>query len=107
MQYHERLTLTYAPVRTSDLGAAVVGAVVERTEVWASVRRMSATKAMMTFQQADIVGLDIEMRQHGIMYNGIEWEGRKLNYAAPDTTDPRRIKIQAYYQADDPAVTPL
>lgn len=107
MQYHDRLTLTYAPVRTSDLGAAVVGAETSRSEVWASVRRMSATKAMMTFQQADIVGLDIEMRQHGILFNGIEWQGRKLNYAAPDTTDPRRIKIQAYYQADDPAVTPL
>lgn len=107
MNYHDRITLTYAAVTTSALGAPILGTPSVVAEVWANVRRMSAYKAMMTFQQADVIGLEIEMRQHGLNYNGMRWEGHTLAYGNPDTTDPRVIKVNAYYQIDDPALTPV
>jgi len=106
MMYHDRITLTLAPVTASALGAPVLGTPAVVGEVWASVKRMSTYKSMMTFQQADVIGLEIEMRAHGIEFNGMAWEGHKLSFASPDTTDPRLIRVNAYYQIDNPALTP-
>jgi len=107
MTYRDKIILTYAPVSVSNLGAAVKGTVQNSYACWASVRRMSATKAMMTFQAADIVGVDVEFRNPQVGWNGMLWNGHALNYAAPDYVDNRSriVKVQAYYQIDDPAIT--
>lgn len=51
-------------------------------EAFASVEQMSATKTMMTFQQANVVGLDIEMRWTDVKFNGIRWQGHDIVVSA-------------------------
>lgn len=102
--YRTAITLTKAEVSTDDFGHAVFSAPVDVREVFAAVSQMSATKTMMTFQQADIVGLDIEFRNPLVEYNGIRWNGHDVHFSQPENVDMRGriIRIQGWYQQDNP-----
>jgi hypothetical protein len=72
--------------------------------VYAHVRQMSATKTMMTFQQADAVGLDIEFRTPSVRFNGLKYRGHDVHFSHPEDVDGRGriIRISGWYQIDNP-----
>ena len=104
-RYNDRITLTLREVTRDDYGHAIVGDPVDVLDVYAEIRQMSATKTMMTFQQADVVGLDIEFRTpYGKIYNGIRWRGHEVHFAALENIDnrDRYTRISGWYQTDNP-----
>ena len=105
-RFNDVVTLTYAAPTRDDFGHVALADAVAVKTIYADVQRMSATKTMMTFQQADVVGLEIEFRNPGeITYNGLRWHGHDVNFAAPERLDNRGrfIRLQGGYQADEPA----
>jgi hypothetical protein len=72
--------------------------------VYAYVRQMSASKSMMTFQQADAVGLDIEFRTPSVSFNGLKYRGHDVHFSQPEDVDGRGriIRISGWYQIDNP-----
>lgn len=106
-RFNDVVTLTYAAPTRDDFGHVALADAVAVKTIYADVQRMSATKTMMTFQQADVVGLEIEFRNPGeITYNGLRWHGHDVNFSAPERLDNRGrfIRIQGWYQADDPEI---
>ena len=53
-RYNTQVALTYSEKVVDDFGHASYSEPVTVAQVYASVVRMSATKALMTFQQADL-----------------------------------------------------
>lgn len=106
-RYNDTITLTYSAPSAGALGHPVLGAPSDVMEVFASVQRMSATKTMMTFEQADAVGVEIEFRNPGdVTYNGIRWRGHNIYFSEPERLDNRGriIRVQGWYQSDNPKV---
>ena len=104
--YQHTITLTKAEAVVDDFGHASFGAAAMVADVFASVQQMSASKTMMTFQQADAVGLDIEFRNPGVEFNGITWRGHDIHFAQPEDVDSRGriIRVQGWYQQDNPVM---
>ena len=108
-RFNDLVTLTYAAATAGTMGHAVIGAPANVLTVAASVQRMSATKTLMVFQQADVVGLEIEFRNPGdITYNGLTWNGHAVQFSAPERIDNRGrfLRIQGWYQIDNPLIVP-
>ncbi len=105
-RYNDRIMLAKQTVTEDDFGHRAVGEPQEVLKVYASVRQMSATKTMLTFQQADIVGLEIEFRTVNVDYNCIVWRGHVLHYSQPEAIDNRGwlTRISAWYHIDNPSV---
>ena len=104
-RYNDLVTLTLREVTADEFGHAVVGDPVDVLNVYAEVRQMSATKTMMTFQQADVVGVDIEFRTpYGKVYNGARWRGHDIHFSAPESVDnrDRYTRVTGWYQVDNP-----
>jgi hypothetical protein len=100
-RYNTRVTLTYSERVVDEFGHASYADAVDVAEVYAAVSRMSATKTMMTFQQADVVGLDIELRAPGVEFNGIRYGGRDVHFAEPEPMERGRLlRISGWYQED-------
>jgi hypothetical protein len=104
-RFNDKITLTQT-TSTVELGHAAVGKPVAVLEVFASVRQMSATKAMLTFQQADVVGVDIELRKPNVSFDGIVWRGHDIHFPTPEDVDNRGryLRISGWYQVDNPRV---
>ena len=104
-RYNEQITLTKT-TSTVELGHVVVSDPVVVLTVFASVRQMSATKTMATFQQIDVVGVDIEMRKPSVDFDGIIWRGHDIHFPTPEDVDNRGrvLRISGWYQADNPHV---
>lgn len=103
-RYNERIMLTQAEAVRDEYGHASFAEPVDVLEVYAEVRQMSASKSMMTFQQADAVGLDIELRNPHIEFNGLRYRGQDVHFAQPEDVDGRGriLKISGWYQTDNP-----
>lgn len=103
-RYNERIILTLAPSVVDEFGHKAMGEPQDVLEVYAYVRQMSASKALMTFQQADIVGLDIEFRTPSIAFNGLRYRGKDVFFSQPQDVDGRGriLRISGYYQVDNP-----
>ena len=103
-RYNDRITLTKAEVVTDDFGHASFGEAVPVLDVWAEVRQMSSTKTMLTFQQADVIGIDIEFRIPAVSWNGITWRGHEVHFPQGETIDNRGriIHVSGWYQIDNP-----
>ena len=70
-RFNDRITLTRSVATVDSMSHASIGDPVAVLEVYAQVRQMSATKTMLTFQQADVVGVDIEFRKPEVDFDGI------------------------------------
>lgn len=107
-KYNDVVVLTYATPTAGDFGHADIADPVVVKTIYADVQLMSATRTMMTFEQADVVGLEIEFRNPGdaVVYNGLRWRGHDVYFAAPERLDNRGriVRIQGWYQQDNPAV---
>ena len=103
-RYNDLITLTRANVVYDEFAHASVGDAVPVLEVYAQVRQMSATKTMLTFQQADVIGVDIEMRKPDVAFDGILWRGHEIHFPEPEDLDNRGrfIRVSGWYQKDDP-----
>ena len=100
-RYNTHIVLTYSERGVDEFGHASYADAVDVAEVYAAVSRMSATKTMMTFQQADVVGLDIELRAPAVEFNGIRYGGHGVHFAEPEPKDRGRLlRISGWYQED-------
>ena len=100
-RYNTAIVLTYSERVVDEFGHASYTDAVDVAEVYASVSRMSATKTMMTFQQADVVGLDIELRAPAVEFNGIRYGGHDVHFAEPEPVERGRLlRISGWYQED-------
>ena len=105
-RYNDRVTLTRSVATTDQYSHADFAAPVAVLEVYAEVRQMSATKTMLTFQQADVVGVDLEFRlpQDGTVFDGAVWKGREIHFPHPEIVDNRGriVRVSGWYQVDNP-----
>lgn len=100
-RYNTNISLTYSAKVVDEYGHASYAEAVEVMSVYASVVRMSASKTLMTFQQADVIGLDIELRAPGVEFNGIRYNGHDVHFAEPQPMDRGRLlRISGWYQED-------
>lgn len=105
-RYNEPVLLTYSEAVVDDYGHASLGEPKEVCRAYAYVRQMSASKTMMTFQQADVVGLDIELRNPCVRFNGLYYRGHHVQFPQPNDIDGlgRVLQISGYYQVDNPSM---
>ena len=103
-RFNDRIQLSKASTTIDTMSHASIGEPVVVLEVYAQVRQMSATKTMLTFQQADVVGVDIEMRKPAVDFDGITWRGHEIHFPTPEDVDNRGryLRISGWYQADNP-----
>lgn len=102
-RYNTLITLTWADAVVDEYGHASFDKPVDVMEVYAYVEQMSANKTMMTFQQADAIGLDIEFRNPRRAFNGIRFNGHDVFFSQPKELERGRIlSITGYYQKDNP-----
>lgn len=100
-RYNTPVVLTYSDRVVDDFGHASYVDPVDMATVYASVTMMSATKTMMTFQQANVVGLEIEMREPNVAFNGMRYEGHDVHFSEPVPVERGRIlRINGWYQVD-------
>lgn len=105
-RYNEPVELTFTGATADAFGhpSFIEGSTV--AVVYAQVRQMSATKTMQTFQQADVVGIDMEFRAPGVDFNGAVWRGHVIHFPAPEDVDSRGriVRVSGWYQIDNPEV---
>ena len=100
-RYNTLITLTYTEKVTDDFGHASYDAPMDVADVYASVVRMSASKTMMTFQMADVIGLEIELREPNVAFNGLRYDGHDVHFSEPEPIERGRIlRISGWYQVD-------
>lgn len=100
-RYNTLITLTYTEKVTDDFGHASYDAPMDVADVYASVVRMSASKTMMTFQMADVIGLEIELREPNVAFNGLRYDGHDVHFSEPESVERGRIlRISGWYQVD-------
>ena len=108
-RYNDRITLTRSVAVVDYFGHAAIGDPADVLQVWAEVRQMSATKTMMTFQQADVVGVDLEFRVPAVEFDGINWRGHRIHFPTPEILDNRGriVRVSGWYQKDNPERLPM
>ena len=100
-RYNTLVTLTYSEKVVDDYGHASYDEPMDMASVYASVVRMSASKALMTFQQADVIGLEIELREPNVAFNGLRYDGHEVHFSEPEQRERGRIlHISGWYQVD-------
>ena len=100
-RYKTLVTLTYSEKVTDEFGHASYDDPIDIADVYASVEQMSATKTMMTFQQADVIGLEIELREPNVAFNGLRYDGHDVHFSEPEPIERGRIlRISGWYQVD-------
>lgn len=100
-RYNTLITLTYEEAAVDEYGKVALGEDTDVLEVYAYVRQMSASKTMMTFQLADVVGLEIELREPGVIFNGLRYDGHDVHFTEPEPIERGRIlRISGWYQVD-------
>lgn len=100
-RFNTLVTLTYSEKVVDDFGHISYNDPVDMADVYANVARMSATKTMMTFQQADVIGLEIELREPNVAFNGMRYDGHDVHFSDPEALERGRIlRIQGWYQVD-------
>ena len=103
-RFNDRIQLTKTVATIDPMSHAAMGEPQVVLEVYAQVRQMSATKTMLTFQQADVVGVDIELRKPAVEFDGIIWRGHEIHFPTPEDVDNRGryLRVSGRYQADNP-----
>ena len=103
-RYNDLLQLTRSTATEDAFGHAAVSAPVVVLSVYGQVRQMSSTKTMLTFQQADVVGVDIEIRKPAVAFDGILWRGHEIHFPTVEDVDNRGrvLRISGWYQVDNP-----
>ena len=100
-RYNTLVTLTYSDKVTDEFGHASYDDPIDIADVYVSVEQMSATKTMMTFQQADVIGLEIELREPNVVFNGLRYNGHQVNLNVPSSIERGRIlRLSGWYQVD-------
>ena len=101
-RYNTRVTLTYSERVVDEFGHASYADAVDVAEVYAAVSRMSATKTMMTFQMADVIGIEVEFRTPSIPFNGLRYRGHDVHFSQPEDVDGRGriLRLSGWYQMD-------
>lgn len=108
-RYNDRVTLALAEATRDRFGHAAFADPVPVLEVWAEVRYMSAARVLDTFQQADVVGVEIEFRAPTFAtWNRILWRGHLIIPNEPQDVGNRGriLRVTGYYPKDNPVQLP-
>lgn len=103
-RYNDRIRLTWSGATYDRFGHAYIGEAATVLELQAEVRQMSSTKTMLTFQQADVIGVDLEFRLPAAKFNGIVWRGHTIHFPMPEVLGNRGrvVRVSGWYQVDNP-----
>lgn len=103
-RFNDKILLTRTHSEKDEFGHLSISRPKPVLEVYAQVRQMSATKTMLTFQQADVVGVDLEFRKPCVKFDGIVWRGHDIHFPTPEDVDNRGryLRVSGWYQVDDP-----
>lgn len=103
-RYNDVITLTKSTVTVDGFGHADITSTVDVLTLHAMVRQMSATKTALTFQIADVIGVDIEFRIPAVEWDGITWRGHDIHFPQPEVVDDRGriVRVSGWYQKDNP-----
>lgn len=103
-RYTQPVELRYSSPQADGYGHVSLGEPVTVLRAFASVTRMSESKTMMTFQQADAVGVELEMRWVPVLFNSIRWQGHDIVFSAPENVGERNriLRIAGYYVEKNP-----
>jgi hypothetical protein len=105
-RYNDPVTLTWAEAVRDEFGHADEAEPVPVLEVYARVRRISTERTLHTFQQADVVGVEIEFRTPSprFKWNGVTWKGHRVHTGYPEDVDDRgrAVRVVGWYQEDAP-----
>lgn len=101
-RFNERITLTWARAVVDDYGHASLAEPEDVLDVYAYVRQMSASKTMMTFQMADVIGIEVEFRTPSVPFNGLRYRGHDVHFSQPEDVDGRGriLRLSGWYQMD-------
>lgn len=101
-RFDQIVTISFDGVVADDYGRADFSESGESMDVHASVTRMSAHRTLLTFQLADVIGVEIEMRNPGRVPSHITWKGHDIHYTEPLDVDGRGrlLRFTGYYQED-------
>ena len=102
-RFRHRMTLIWRAVVYDEFGHESFSEPKEVITVYGSARQMSATKTMMTFQQADVIGVTLEFRAVREYFNGVIWNGHEIHFAAVDPVDDRGryVRVVGWYKTDN------
>ena len=102
--YNDRITLLRSEAVVDEYGHASVSSPQKVMDCFAQVRQMSAAKTMMTFQQADVIGVELEFRYTDRPFNLIVWRGHRIHFSLPENVGNRYValRVTGYYQIDEP-----
>ena len=105
-RFNDLIQLTKSTVTIDSMSHASIGEQEVVCEAYAQVRQMSATKTMLTFQQADVIGVDLEFRKPAVEFDGIIWRGHDIHFSQPEDVDNRGrfLRVSGWYQVDNPSV---
>ena len=103
-RYNDLIQLTWSEATADEFAHASIGEPEVVLELYAEVRQMSSTKTMLTFQQADVVGVDLEFRVPSVNFNGITWRGHAIQFPTPEVLDNRGrvVRVSGWFQVDNP-----
>jgi SPP1 family predicted phage head-tail adaptor len=109
-RFNERITLAHREAYRDDFGHASIGEPVPVLDVYAEVRQTTASRTLVTYQQADEVNVSIEFRtpSAALDYNCIIWRGHVVEFSHPEDVDGRGryTRIAGTYQVDAPVQGP-
>lgn len=71
-------------------------------EVYADVKQMSEHKTLLTYQLADVVGVDIWIRATEVVFDGCRWRDHVITISSIEDVDNRGrwLHITGYYSKD-------
>lgn len=105
-RFNERIELVKLEASVDDYGMPQVGDPSHVLTVFASVRKISDYKTLLTYQQANVCGLEIMFVTPALRdYNAIMWRGLHVTIASSEDIDNRGMitRVTGYYQTDTPA----
>lgn len=107
--FTDSVTLEYARTTNDEFGHKNVSNYTNVVTLDARVEQMSASKSMMVYQQADIVGVDIWFLNPEQEFNTMTWRDaqgtqHRIHFSQPEFADRwgKVLHITGYYQIDNP-----
>ena len=75
---------------------------VDVLEVYADVKQMSDSKTLLTYQLADVVGVEMWIRATDVTFDGCRWRDHVITVSSVEDVDNRGrwMHITGYYSKD-------
>ena len=101
-QLTSRIMLTRRTSVEDAFGHQHLSEPVDVLEVYADVKQMSDSKTLLTYQLADVVGVEMWIRATDVSFDGFRWRGHVITVSSVEDVDNRGrwMHITGYYSKD-------